>query len=341
MEALPSAMRAIVCAAPGPISVLKMQEIPVPVPQPGQILLKILSFGINRAEMYTRQGHSPITFPRIIGIECVGTIAAYPPSASASPPLPVGTRVATCMGGLGRQIPGSYAEYVCVAQENVRALPPTQNLTAAQLGALPEMLQTTWGGLTAGLGVRYGDSVLVRGATSSIGLCALQLLRRLGASRIAGTTRKVERAEVLRAAGADEVFLDDGGTIAAQVAGSGGGRFDRVLELVGTTTLRDSMRCLRTGGICCMVGIQGGQWAMDGFEPMADLPDRTKLCAYGGGPDDFRAMPWEELVREADEGTIQIPVSVFKFEEAEVQKIHELMESGGGGAKMVVSVAEE
>jgi hypothetical protein len=80
---------------------------------------------------------------------------------------------------------------------------------------------------------------------------------------------------------------------------------------------------------------------MDGLEPMADLPDRTKLCAYGGGPDDFRAMPWEELVREADEGTIQIPVSVFKFEEAEVQKIHELMESGGGGAKMVVSVAEE
>lgn len=90
--------------------------------------------------MFTRAGHSPISFPRIIGIECIGVVAGYP-STTTSQPFPVGSRVATCMGGLGRQIPGSYAEYTCVAQENIRLIPATRNLSVAQLAALPEMFK--------------------------------------------------------------------------------------------------------------------------------------------------------------------------------------------------------
>jgi NADPH:quinone reductase-like Zn-dependent oxidoreductase len=241
------------------------------------------------------------------------------------------------MGGLGRSINGSYAEYTCVSTANIRPIPATK-LPVATLAALPEMLQTTWGSLTAGLDLQSGESVLIRGATSSIGLCALQLAKWLGASRVAATTRSDTRVRMLRDAGADEVFVD-GGSIASQVSGSPNGGFDKVLDLVGTTTLRDSVRCAKPRGTVCMTGIQGGEWVWDKFEPFSDLPNRVRLCGYGGGPDDFRAMPWEELVMEVEAGKISVPIRAFKLEE--IQKIHEMLESGGGGAKMVVVVAEE
>ncbi|OTA90715.1 hypothetical protein M434DRAFT_397804 [Hypoxylon sp. CO27-5] len=336
---LPKTMRAVVCTATGPISVMTIQDVPLPRPQPGQVLIKILGFGINRAEMFTRQGHSPgVQFPRIIGIECIGAIAAYPSVAVApkSARHPIGTRVATCMGGLGRQTPGSYAEYTCVSEGNIRPIPAT-SLSIGTLAALPEMLQTTWGSLVTGLDLRPGESLLVRGATSSIGLCALQLARKLGAARIGATSRKAERDTMLRDNGADEIFIDSG-EIAEDVAQSTKGGFNKVLELVGTTTLLDSLKCTVPRGVVCMTGIQGGSWEMKKFTPMSDLPNRVRLCAYGGGPDDFMALPWEELIRDIEEGKINIPVREFKLED--IHSIHEILESGGGGAKMVVVVAD-
>ncbi|KAI1384349.1 putative zinc-binding oxidoreductase [Hypoxylon trugodes] len=335
---LPKTMRAAVCTATGPSSVLSIQNIPLPTPQPGQVLIKILGFGINRAELFTRQGHSPgIEFPRIIGIECIGTIAAYPTTATSTPKHAVGTRIATCMGGLGRQIPGSYAEYTCVSETNVRPI-PTTSLSIATLAALPEMFQTTWGSLVSGLDLKSGESFLVRGATSSIGLCALQLARKIGASRIGGTTRNPEREKLLRDSGADEVFIDKG-EIANDVAQTSKGGFDKILELTGTTTLRDSLKCAAPKGTVCMTGIQGGSWELEKFIPMGDLPNRVRLCAYGGGPNDLMALPWEELIRDIEDGKIKIPVREFKLDD--IRKVHEILESGGGGAKMVVVVADE
>lgn len=333
MAPIPKTMRAIVCATPGPVSVLQIKSVSIPTPASGQVLIKILGFGINRAEMYTRQGHSPgLEFPLVIGIECIGRIA------SPSSRFAMGQRVATCMGGLGRQIPGSYQEYTCVPEANLRAIPETKNLSVGQIAALPEMFQTTWGGLTEGLDVKVGESVLVRGATSSIGLCALQFLKvKLGATRVGATTRKSERETMLREAGADDVFVDNG-SIAEQVAQCPGGRYDKCLELVGTTTLLDSAACLKAKGTVCMTGIQGGEWEFEHFNPMA-IPNRVRVCGYGGGPDDFHAMPWEELVRDVDDGRIKIPCKQCKMED--IQTIHENMESGGGGAKFVVVVSSD
>ncbi|KAI0383662.1 putative zinc-binding oxidoreductase [Hypomontagnella monticulosa] len=331
-------MRAVVCTATGPVSVMDIQDVPRPTPQPGQVLIRILGFGINRAEMFTRQGHSPgVEFPRIVGIECIGVIAAYPIAAPAPAKYAVGTRVATCMGGLGRQIPVSYAEYTCVSEANLRSIPAT-TLSIATLAALPEMLQTTWGSLTAGLDLQPGESLLVRGATSSIGLCALQLARKIGASRIGGTSRQGTRESMLRDHGADEVFID-GGEIADAVANSTKGSFDKILELTGTTTVLDSVKCAAPRGVVCMTGIQGGSWEMDKFSPASALPNRVRLCAYGGGPQDFMALPWEELIRDIEGGKIKIPVKSFRLKD--IRKVHEILESGGGGAKMVVVVADE
>lgn len=335
MAQIPTTMRAIVCDTPGDISVLQIKSIAVPSPGPNEVLIRVLGFGINRAEMYTRQGHSPgLKFPLVIGIECIGTVAGYGPSTTGK--HPIGQRVATCMGGLGRQIPGSYEEYCCVPQANIRPIPETKSLGVAQLAALPEMFQTTWGSLTAGLDVQEGESVLIRGATSSIGLCALQFLKaRFGTTRVGATTRNPGREGMLKAAGADEVFIDNG-SIAEQVANSQGGGYDKCLELTGTTTIMDSAACLKPKGTVCMTGIQGGEWELNNFNPMT-IPNRVRICGYSGGPEDFHAMPWEELVADVDEGRINIPYKEFRMEN--IQRIHEIMESGGGGAKMAVVVA--
>jgi NADPH:quinone reductase-like Zn-dependent oxidoreductase len=238
------------------------------------------------------------------------------------------------MGGLGRQIPGSYAQYVCVTETNVRPIPPT-NLSIDVLASLPEMLQTTWGSLVQGLDLKAGESLLVRGGTSSIGICAIQMARRIGASRIGATTRSKERQQMLRDFGADEVFIDNA-ELAGQVRESGKGLFSKVLELVGATTVRDSLKCVVARGTVCMTGIQGGGWDLKDFSLFGDMPNRARLCVYGGGPADFLMMPWEALVRDVEAGGIRVPVKSFELDE--IQKVHEILEQGGGGTKMVVVV---
>ncbi|KXH67820.1 zinc-binding alcohol dehydrogenase domain-containing protein 2 [Colletotrichum salicis] len=288
--------------------------------------------------MFTRQGYSPgVSFPRIIGIECVGVIVAHGNFAPDATRPPIGTRVATCMGGLGRQIPGSYAEYVCVSAENVRAL-PAASLPIETLASLPEMLQTTYGALVQGLDLKRGESLLIRGATSSIGICAIQMARYLGVSRIGATTRNEKRKYMLKSYGVDEVYVDSG-NIRAEVVESTGGRFDKVLELVGTTTLRDSLKCAVERGTVCMTGIQGGEWEVSKFAPFEDLPNRVRLSVYSGGSDDFRACPWDELVQAVEDGKIKIPTRAFSLDE--IQKVHGILESGGGGEKLVVIVSQK
>jgi NADPH:quinone reductase-like Zn-dependent oxidoreductase len=287
--------------------------------------------------MFTRQGASPgLSFPLQVGIECFGTVAGYPPGAKES--IPIGSRVASCMGGLGRQIPGSYAEYTCVTSKYLRRVPETKNLSIAELASLPEMMETTWGSLKTGLDLQKGESLLIRGSTSSIGLCALQLARTMGASRIGATTRSAKRETMLKEAGADEVYVDNG-KIADQVAASAKGGYDKVLELTGTTTLLDSLHCAVVRGTVCMTGIQGGSWQLEKFQPLDDIPNRVRLASYGGDAQDWLDLPFDEIVKNVDEGRIKVPVKAFKFDE--IHKVHEILESGGGGAKMVIVVAEE
>lgn len=242
-----SAMKAAVVHEAGPPNILKIESIPIPAPKDDEVLIRVKAFGLNRSEMFTRQGHSPdVKFPRVLGIEAVGLVAKCP-----SGRFKEGQKVASAMGGMGRDFDGGYAEYTCVKTKNTQAL--DTNLDWSTIGAVPEMLQTAYGSLFKSLKLESTDRVLIRGGTTSVGLAAASIAKKHGCF-VAGTTRSSGQAsaDVMRKSGVDQVIVDDG-NVAAQV----GDNFDKVLELIGTVTLEDSLKCIKEGGIVCVTGIVG------------------------------------------------------------------------------------
>jgi NADPH:quinone reductase-like Zn-dependent oxidoreductase len=141
MAAVTGMMRAVVMHTPGAPEVLKVTSWPIPTPQAGQVLIRVKAFGVNRSEMYTRQGLSPgISFPRILGLEAVGLVEAAPGNEHR---FQKNTVVATAMGGMGRLFDGGYAEFTCVPASQVQVV-TTKGSTISweHLGALPELMQT-------------------------------------------------------------------------------------------------------------------------------------------------------------------------------------------------------
>jgi NADPH:quinone reductase-like Zn-dependent oxidoreductase len=317
---------AVIYQAGGP-EVLKVESRPIPTPRAGEVLIRVKAFGLNRSELFTRQGHSPsVVFPRILGIEAVGVVEDSPGGEFRE-----GDTVATAMGGMGRQFDGGYAEFTCVPATQVQAI-KTQ-LPWETLGALPEMLQTAWGSLVKSLRLEPEERLLIRGGTTSVGLAAAAIAKGHGAF-VASTTRDPDRGELLRTGGVDQVFVDSG-SIAARVKEVYPEGFDKVLELVGVTTLLDSMRCAKDQGIVCMTGIVGGKWTFDSFSPMEAIPTAVCLTTYAGGSKDFMQTPLEELAQKVAAGTLRVQVGkVFHLDE--IVAAHRCMEENKAGGKIVV-----
>jgi NADPH:quinone reductase-like Zn-dependent oxidoreductase len=151
---------------------------------------------------------------------------------------------------------------------------------------------------------------------------------------VISTSRNPAREAMLRDAGAEHVVIDNG-TIAAAVEALPGGRADKVLELIGTTTLADSLRCAREPGIVCMMGMVGDKWSFDNFSPMEVIPTGVCLTTYDGGRADFMRTPLQQLIEQVEVGRLHVHVGrVFHLDQ--IAEAHRLMEENKAGGKIVV-----
>src|SRR6266851_983044 len=225
-------LRAVVLDAPGPPEALQIRELPLPEPRLGWVLIRVKAFGINRSELHTRLGLAQgVTFPRVLGIEATGVVAAAPGGEFEE-----GQQVAAMMGGMGRTFDGGYAEFTNVPATQVISF--RSELDWATLGAIPEMVQTAHGSLTVGLDAQPGQTLLLRGGTSSVGMAAAILAKDRGLT-VLSTTRQPDRVAALEAIGVDHVLVDDG-DVAAQARAIVADGVEAALELVGTNTLPDT-----------------------------------------------------------------------------------------------------
>jgi NADPH:quinone reductase len=321
-------MRAVVLDGPGPAEALAIRDIPVPDPVEGWVLIRVRAFGLNRSELHMRLGLAQgVTFPRVPGIEAVGVVAKCPGGEFAP-----GQQVAALMGGMGRAFDGGYAEYTCVPAGQV--VPFRSDLSWAVLGAVPEMLQTAYGSLDVGLDAQPGQSILVRGGTSSVGMATAVLAKQRGMTVLA-TTRSPAKGAALTGAGADHVLIDDG-SVAGQVRQIFPDGADAALELVGTPTLPDTLRSVRVHGVVCFTGMLSNGWTVRDFYPIDYLPRGVRLTAYGGEAADLPPQLLQSFLDSVAAGAAVVPIGhVYRLDE--IVEAHAAMEANRMSGKLVVT----
>lgn len=325
-------MKAIVISVHGGPEVLTLTELPDPVPTDGEVLIRVKAFGLNHAEAYMRGGAWG-EVAAVPGIECAGVVEADP-----SGELPVGTRVVAILGGMGRTRNGSYAELVTVPASNVVAV--HSSLDWADLAAVPEVYATAWSGLFGNLDLRPGETIVVRGATSSLGQAAVNLAVDHGAIVLA-TTRNPAHVPLLKELGATDVLIDDG-ALAAQ-AREREISVDAVFDVVGNSVVRDSLALVRPRGRVCQLGFLGGFDPVRDFDPIADLPSGVQLSFFGSafvlGTPAFPLtdVPLDEIYAKVEAGALRArPTRVFRLDE--IVEAHRVMEAGEALGKMVVTL---
>jgi len=275
-------MLAMVLREHGGPDVIRREELPIPEPGPGQVRVRIRAVALNHLDVWVRKGGPAfhLEYPHRLGSDIVGTVDAVGPGAAAA----VGTKVvvqpglscgkcAACLGGrdnlcryykiLGENTQGGYAEYIVVPEVNLAPYP--ERLGFPEAAACILTFLTAWQMVVNKARVAPGDSVLVQGAGSGIGVAAIQIAKLYGARVIAtaSTEAKRERAKQL---GADDVIdytTGDWPTTVRALTGKRG--VDAVIEHVGGDTFVGSIKAVRNGGRIVTCG------ATAGFHPAIDL----------------------------------------------------------------------
>jgi NADPH:quinone reductase len=322
-------MQAMIISQFGGPEQLVLTDIPMPVPENGEVLIKVRALGINRAEVYMRKGLFGEVTP-VSGIECVGQVE-YDPSGS----LQHGQTVATITGGMGRTRNGSYAEYTCVPLRNV--FPLQTELDWATLAAIPESYATAWSCLFANLRLTPGQILFVRGGTSSLGQAAINIAKYEGVT-VFTSTRSKNKVGLLTELGANRVLLENG-KLSQEIRASFPDGIDGVLDLIGNSTLLDSLRMARKGGRVCVAGFLAGTEPV-AFDWLADMPFGVDVNAFASllfGTQDFphSDIPMQQIVDRVADGTYKArPMKVFPFEH--IPDAHRFMESNSANGKIVV-----
>ncbi|SAL09793.1 zinc-containing alcohol dehydrogenase superfamily protein [Caballeronia peredens] len=321
-------MRAIVLEKFGGLDSLVYADIPEPEPLEGHVVIEIKAFGINHAEMHMRRGEWAEA-AKVSGIECVGIVKSCPGGE-----FPVGAKVAALMGGLGRTINGSYAQFTRAPVSNVALI--ESDLTWAELAAIPETYATAWTCLFRNLEIEAGQTVVIRGATSSFGQAAVNLAVNAGAKVIA-TSRNEARFAKLEAMGVVRVELE-GPELSKRIAETK--QIDAVLDLVGNSTILDSLAMLRRGGRACLAGWLGGLAPIADFNPLLQMSSGVYLSFFGSfvfGTPGFPLsdVPLQSIAADVAAGRFDAkPSRVLSFDE--IHEAHRVMEANEANGKMVV-----
>ena len=323
-------MRAIVVERAGGPEVLELREDwPRPAAEEGRVLIRVMAFGLNRGELFTRLGHSPtVSFPRVLGIECAGIVEAAPGTL-----FEPGQAVIATTGGMGRAYDGGYAEFTSVPAAHVHVV--ETSLSWTQLAATPEIFHTAWGALVPALGLQAGQTLLIRGGSSAVGLVAANYATAMGA-KVLSTTRSTAKEYLLKKFGADKVVIETD-EIAPNVKDICPHGVDAVLDLVGTKVLEDSFACVCLGGTLCMAGLLGGEWTIADFSPGAVIPSTTKFTYFSSSATPMPTDALQAYLNGLADGVYRMPLDrVFALED--IQEAHAYMESNVAVGKIVVSV---
>ena len=324
----PDEMKAVVLDHFGGLDALVFKELPTPEPKKGQVLIQVKAFGLNHAEVHMRKGEWAEA-ATVIGIECVGLVSACPGGE-----FEVGRKVAAAMGGMGRTINGSYAEYTCVPAANVVGI--DVDMPWADLAALPETYATSWTCLFRNLELQAGQLLLIRGATSALGQAALKLAVNVGAKVIA-TSRNPARFQQLLDLGAVRAELE-GPDLSKRLPEAKS--VDGVLNLIGNSVLLDSVAIPRRGGRVCHAGWLGGLAPVENFDPLLQMASGVHFSLFASphfGLPQFplHDVPLASIAADVAAGRLDAkPARVFKFED--IREAHRVMESNEANGKIVV-----
>lgn len=323
-------MKAVVIEKTCKASDLHVSEVPVPKVKPGWVLMKIKAFGINHSEVLLRQFEADrpyINTPIIPGIECVGVIADKSDSRFHD-----GEPVMALLGGMGRSFNGSYAEYVLMPGSHVFSIESSLNWN--ELAAVPETFYTAYGSLVQSLQLSPEDTLLIRGGTSTVGLAAIQLAKAIGATVIA-TTRSEHKAEILYKAGADATVIE-GEDFRKRFLSEYPAGATKVLELIGASTLLESLRLTAIHGIVCHTGLLGNVFTLKDFDPIKEIPSGVYLTGfYSNHPTQHQI---DDMMKLIDTNKIR-PIIASTFSLDDISKAHELAETRGQTGKIVVTTS--
>ncbi len=324
-------MRAVTITSPGGPEVLRLAEVPDPVPGPGEVLVEVAAAGVNRADLLQRQGAYPPPpgAPEHPGLECSGRVTAVGPGVSGWAP---GDEVCALLAG------GGYAELVAVPAGQLLPLPRGVSLTDA--AALPEAACTVHSNVVAWARLAPGETLLVHGGASGIGTMAIQLGKALGA-RVACTAGSAAKLERCRKLGADlAVPYRDEDFVTAVHDFTGGAGADVILDLVGGSYLPRNVAALAVGGRLVVIAVQGGSRG----ELDLGLLMRKRASVHGST---LRARPLAEKAAVVaavaaevwplvSEGRVQ-PVIERVLPLAEAAAAHRLLEEGGHVGKVLLA----
>jgi len=320
-------MRAVVVeGGKGPAEALKLAEIPRPVPGPGQILIKVEAAGVNRPDIMQRRGGYPPPpgAPDTLGLEVAGEVV------HAAGRWKVGDRVCALLGG------GGYAEFAaCDARH---ALPIPGNISALEAASLPETVFTVWANAFEAAGLKAGETFMIHGATSGIGVAAIQMAKAAGA-RVIGTARGRAKADQALSVGADVAV--DATTEDFEAAAKAAGGVDVIVDLAGGPYFAKNLAALNTNGRLAYVAANAG----NNVELPIMLLMQKRLRISGST---LRPRDADEKARLAAEvervvwpwieaGRIK-PVIHQTFPLGEAAAAHALMESDKHFGKIMLSV---